>query len=116
MGTTTASYLIKISINNPSDRLRLDMNASLSIIIDQHENAMTVPYNAIAKDDEGKYFVVKMDPTTFETETIYLEAIMESNYYTEIKSDRLKDGDTLQILDTGDIVNIWDLMMGGDVY
>ncbi len=116
MGTTTASYLIKISINNPSDRLRLDMNASLSIIIDQHENAMTVPYNAIAKDDEGKYFVVKMDPTTFETETIYVEAIMESNYYTEIKSDKLKDGDTLQILDTGDIVNIWDLMMGGDVY
>ncbi|MCR4962243.1 MAG: HlyD family efflux transporter periplasmic adaptor subunit [Lachnospiraceae bacterium] len=116
MGTTTASYRIKISINNPSDRLRLDMNASLSIIIDQHENAMTVPYNAIAKDDEGKYFVVKMDPTTFETETIYVEAIMESNYYTEIKSDQLKDGDTLQILDKGDMVNIWDLMMGGDVY
>lgn len=84
-------YKVRISIDNPSERLRLDMSANLSIIIEEHKNALTVPYNAVQTDVDGKNFVtvVKEDGST---ENVTVDVIMESNYYTEISNEQLKEG------------------------
>jgi len=55
------TYLIRISVDTPNERLRLDMSASLSIIIEHHENALTVPYNAVQEDELGNTYVETME-------------------------------------------------------
>lgn len=98
---STASYKVMISITDPSDRLRLDMSASLSIIIAKHENALTVPYNAVGTAEDGSRFVcvVGADGNTVE---IPVTVILESNYYTEIASDQLMEGDIVQLIASDD--------------
>ncbi len=84
-------YQVRISIEKPSDRLKLDMSANLSIIIEKHENALTIPYNTVQTDTDGQSFVtvVKEDGST---ENLDVNVIMESNYYTEISSQQLQEG------------------------
>lgn len=90
------NYKVRISIEDPSDRLRLDMSANLSIIIERHVSALTVPYNAVKTDENGNAYVVveKEDGTT---ENVEVSVVMESNYYTEIKSEKLKEGTKVAI-------------------
>lgn len=104
------TYLVRISVDTPNDRLRLDMSASLSIIIEQHENALTVPYNAVQEDEQGNTYVelMKEDGTTT---NVPVTVVLESNYYTEIKADSLKDGQKVRIIDS-ESTSIFDLMGG----
>ena len=60
--TGGVSYTVKIDILNQNDRLRLGMNAKLSIITDMRENVLSVPYDAInTRDDGTKYITVVAD-------------------------------------------------------
>lgn len=104
------TYLVRISIDTSNDRLRLDMSASLSIIIEQHENVLTVPYNAVQEDEQGNTYVelMKEDGTTT---NVPVTVVLESNYYTEIKADSLKDGQKVRIIDS-EGTSIFDLMGG----
>jgi len=108
---STPSYTVKISIEDASDRLRLDMSASLSIIIEKHENVMVVPYNAVGTDENGRTFVTRY--INNQTENIYVDVVMESNYYTEISSSELKDGDEIVIIDRSNDNDLYSMMMGG---
>ncbi|MBQ9967523.1 MAG: HlyD family efflux transporter periplasmic adaptor subunit [Oscillospiraceae bacterium] len=99
-GMTTAStdptYEVRISVDTPTDRLRLDMSASLSIIIRQEADALTVPYNAVQTDENGNTFVEAVNDD--ETTTIVpVEVLMESSYYTQIAGD-LQEGQTIRII------------------
>lgn len=94
--STDPTYEVRISVETPTDRLRLDMSADLSIIIQQVEKALTVPYNAVQTDENGETFVevVKEDETTT---IIPVEVVMESNYYTQIAGD-LQEGQTVRVI------------------
>lgn len=104
------TYLVRISVDTPNDRLRLDMSASLSIIIDQHENALTVPYNAVQEDEQGNTYVEVMEEDGTTTQ-VPVTVVMESNYYTEIKSDSLKEGQKVRVINA-ESNGIFDLMGG----
>ena len=69
----SATYTVKVAINTPNDRLRLGMNSKISIITKKSENVLTVPY------DNSE-------------EEISVNVGLESGYYTEISSDKLKEG------------------------
>lgn len=104
------SYKVRIKFNDINDRLRLDMSASLSIIIAESEKAVTVPYNAIQEDESGKTFIelVKADGTF---ERVDIEVIMESNYYTEIKlNNNIKIGDTIRIIEEDGAMNPLEML------
>lgn len=119
-GVQTASadptYEVRISVDTPSDRLRLDMSANLSIIIDQHDNAMTVPYNAVQIAEDGSTFVEVVGADGESLTVVPVEVLMESNYYTEISGD-LKEGDVVRIVaqETSDMFSVMAEMspMGG---
>lgn len=104
------TYLVRISVDTQNDRLRLDMSASLSIIIEQHENALTVPYNAIQEDEQGNTYVEMMNEDGTTT-NVPVTVVLESNYYTEIKSDVLTDGQKVRVIDS-EGTTIFDLMGG----
>ena len=91
--SNTATYKVKIGLTKTSDRLRLGMNAKLSIITEMKENVWTVPYECIQKKDDGTFYieVADNDEGTEKHELVVKKGI-EGTYYTEIISDELKDG------------------------
>ncbi|TCL54847.1 biotin/lipoyl-binding protein [Kineothrix alysoides] len=109
---TDVTYTIKISVDTPNDDLRLDMTAKLSIILESKDNIMTVPYDAVQIDDEGKKYVEVVTgeampaqtaadtnisgeagaKTTSNTELVYINTGIESDYYVEVESDELAEG------------------------
>lgn len=104
------TYLVRISVDTPNERLRLDMSASLSIIIEQHENALTVPYNAVQEDEQGNTYVEVMEEDGTTTK-VPVTVVLESNYYTEIKADSLTEGQKVRVINA-DSNGLFDLLGG----
>ena len=92
-GTSNATYKIQIALDTQNDRLRIGMNARLSIITDSTEDVWTVPIEAIhEKDDGSKYIEILKNEQTGEKEELKVETGFESSYYIEINSDKIKEG------------------------
>lgn len=102
-GSTDVSYKIRISMEQPDERLRLDMSASLSIVIEEHKDVLTVPYNAVWTDNDGNSFVTVVAGE--DSADVAVEVVMESNYYTEISASEIKEGDMVEIVNDGDDSN-----------
>lgn len=89
----SATYKIEIALDSQNDRLRLGMNAKLSIITQMQENVWSVPYNAIYEREDGTHYIeIAKDEEGEEKEELNVTTGIEGTYYTEIKSDSLKDG------------------------
>ncbi len=66
-GTTSsgnATYAVKVKILTPDDRLKLGMTAKLSIIINEVENVLTVPYDSVVDLGDGQFVVYTLDDET----------------------------------------------------
>ncbi len=121
MTTTTtggsATYKIEISLDSQNDRLRLGMNAKLSIITEMQENVWSVPYNAIYEREDGTYYIeVAKDETGENKEELNVTKGIEGSYYAEIKSDKLKAGMKVVLpkVEAGDSMKELLEMMGAD--
>ena len=76
------------------------MNAKISIITEQKEDALTIPYDAVQERDDGsKYILVVKDiikeegkEDKIETEEVDVTVGIEGTYYSEIISDKIKEG------------------------
>lgn len=89
----SATYKVQITLNEQNERLRLGMNAKVSIILDSKEDVWTVPYDAVYERDDGtNYIEILKGDGTEETEKLDVEIGIEGNYYVEIISDDLKEG------------------------
>ena len=61
-GSSEVTYKVTISVDTMNELLRMDMTAKLSIILDSKENILTVPYESVQEDENGKFYVeVVMD-------------------------------------------------------
>lgn len=100
--SSDVTYKVRIALSTPNERLKLDMSASLSIIIESHENAYTVPYNAVETDEDGNYFITEVEADGITTKKVPVSVIMESNYYTEIQSQDIYEGQKVLIKETDD--------------
>lgn len=88
---STATYQVKIEILDYNDRLRLGMSAKVNIITEKSEDTLTVPYDAITEKENGKKVITLLNDDDTQTE-VEVEIGLESGYYSEIKSDKLKEG------------------------
>lgn len=114
---TNATYKIEISLDSQNDRLRLGMNAKLSIITEMEEDVWSVPYNAIYEREDGTHYIeIAKDETGENKEELDVIKGIEGSYYAEIKSDKLKS-DMKVILpkvEAGDSMKELLEMMGAD--
>ena len=62
--TGSATYKVKIKIVTEDERLKLGMTARLSIIIDEKDEVLTVPYDAIVDKGDGEFVVYAIDDIT----------------------------------------------------
>lgn len=110
LSSSDVLYKIRISIDTLHDRLRLDMSANLSIIIEQHNNVLTVPYNAVQTDENGNSYVTVITDDEGSSEIVRVDIVMESNYYTEVASPKLKEGMKVAIEEENESTNPFDNM------
>lgn len=93
--SSSASYRIEVTIDDPDENLRAGMTAKLSIALEESENALTVPYDAVTTDADGNSTITVDD--NGERKTIAVETGLETDYYTEIISDEISEGMTVYL-------------------
>ncbi|WP_276870267.1 efflux RND transporter periplasmic adaptor subunit [Anaerotruncus massiliensis (ex Togo et al. 2019)] len=87
----------EVSINDPaSTGLRVGMNVRLNIVTQKKENVWAVPFEAVGTDAQGQSVVYVAKPN--EEGAMIATAVpvttgMETDFYLEISSDGLADGD-----------------------
>ena len=100
---STNNYPIEVTIQDPSDRLRIGMTAKIKIIENEAKDVLAVPSSYIMTDDSGESVLyVKNDDGTMRD--VRVETGLKTDYYVEVKSDELKEGDTVTgaaLLDLG---------------
>lgn len=88
-------YSAEIKLDANSSELLIGMSAKVKIILDEKPDVIAVPYDAIMEDDNGKQsvFIAEGSEGAYTAKKVDVETGMEANYYTEITSDSLKEGD-----------------------
>lgn len=80
-------------VPNPDHRLRISMTASVTIILDEARNVLTLPSSLVSrKGPDGGTMVMVYDPTTEETRPARVEVGLNNNITAEIVSG-LSEGD-----------------------
>ncbi|MDR1537385.1 MAG: efflux RND transporter periplasmic adaptor subunit [Clostridiales bacterium] len=80
----------KISILNADENLRIGMNARISIIREQKDDAMYVPYDCLIKNKDGEYVIYTVAGGT--VKEIPVSTGIESDMYIEIFGEGIKEG------------------------
>ena len=97
-GTTSGNvtYKVVIAVDTKNEALRLDMTAKLSIVLSETDNTLTVPYDSLIYDDDNNPYVEKVleDGTV---ENVYVTVGVTNDYYAEVSSENLKEGDTVNV-------------------
>ncbi len=116
-GGASATYTVKIALDTPNDRLRLGMNAKLSIITESREDVWSVPYDAVYDREDGTHYIeILKNEETEEKQEITVEKGLEGTYYVEISSNELKEGMKVVLpkIEAGNSMEDLIEMMGAD--
>ena len=92
----TGGYTVEVSIEEKNSGLLIGMSASVKIILDKRENVLSVPYSSIKGGDNEGYFVYVATPQEdgqYSITKCKVTKGFEGDFYTEISSDCVNDGD-----------------------
>lgn len=84
-----SSYALEIALNDPNESLRIGMTAKASIVLDAAYDVLTVPYDCIETDENGKS-VVYVDQGGEKT-AVEVEVGMQGDYYAEVSGEGLDE-------------------------
>jgi RND family efflux transporter MFP subunit len=107
-----SGYSAEILIDDPGDLL-LGMSAKARIILEDVGEVLAVPYDSIAYEDDGSAYVLRANANeddTFTLEKISVEIGVEADYYTQVSSDALSQGDyilsTPEAYSDGEVISV----------
>ena len=89
-------YTVEVSIDDKESGLLIGMSAKVKIILDKRENVLSVPYDSISGGENEGYFVYVATPAEDGKYVLSKRSVslgFEGDYYTEITSGSLKEGD-----------------------
>lgn len=115
MSQSGTNYNIEVSIDSKDERLLVGMNAKLSIISEQKENALTVTYDVLTTDEKGNdavYIAEKGEDGVYRAKLVPVTVGLETDYEIEIISDEIKEG-MYVLTDTATITDGSVVMIGG---
>lgn len=111
-GKSSATFLVKIALDEQNPRLRLGMNAKISIITNEIENALSVPYDSIIEEENGDKYVeivtnmdeIEKDETiSYDKKKVKVQVGIEGTYYAEVSGDGIVEGKYVYVPEaTGD--------------
>jgi membrane fusion protein (multidrug efflux system) len=108
-GTRTASVYVRVP--NPEERLRGGMFASVEIVIDQRDNALSVPVDALREDAEGEFVLTlnndELQRTAVETGDTWnggerieiISGLAAGTQYVAAALPELKAGDKVRLME-----------------
>lgn len=109
--SSNGSYFNAIVTFENNGNLKIGMSATCEIIIEEAENVVAVPLEAIQTSDTGKYvIVVNSDGSTSE---ISVETGISNDAYIEVKSG-ITENTTVQMTESENSSNSNNFMRGGD--
>lgn len=88
-------YTVEITAVDTED-LYIGMSAKADIILSEKKQAFAVPYDSIVRDenDESVVYIAKEQGNgTYKAEAVKVTPKMETDYFIEIDSDEIKEGD-----------------------
>lgn len=89
-GSSGNGYEIRITVDNPSERLRIGMTAKVTLIQEEVKNVFAVPDDCISEDEDGNSAIQILE--NGEPRSITVTTGLKTDYYTEISSDELTEG------------------------
>ena len=92
--TSSNNYPIEVTLDNPSERLRIGMSAKIKIVENEVKDVLAVPGSFISTNFNGDSFVKVKNEDGTEKE-VKVETGLKTDYYVEVRSDELKEGDKL---------------------
>ena len=96
----------QIKITSPNSGLKVGMHTRMTIIVQQKDNVYGVPYDAVVTNPDGTnsiYIAQSAEEGKYIAVAVPVTVGMESDFYSEISSDQIKDGD-LVITDTSTVI------------
>lgn len=119
-GSGSATYLVKITLSEPNERLRLGMNAKVSILTEERVDTWSVPYDAVYTREDGTTYLERVtgedEDGNIITEEMNVELGIQGTYYVEVLSGNIEEGTQILIPDAQGNSSIEELlnMMGAD--
>lgn len=116
----SATYLVKIALNEQNERLRLGMNAKVSIITEERVDTWSVSYDAIYTREDGTTYLERVigkdEDGNILTEEMNVEMGIQGTYYVEVLSNEITKDTQILIPDAQGNSSIEELlnMMGAD--
>jgi multidrug efflux pump subunit AcrA (membrane-fusion protein) len=90
-----AEFEADVLITSKDTPLRIGMNGSADIILEQKKDVFAVPYDAVSADASGKsvvYAAVPQKDGTFQVQAVTVTTGIETDAEEEISGDGLKEG------------------------
>lgn len=127
--SANVTYKVTVSVDAKKEDLKMDMTAKMSIILDEKMDVLTVPYDAVQTDEDGKLYIEVADETAgvegvlnkynnggkpgeeTEKQKIYVEKGIESDYYVEVIGDGVKEGISIFVPSANGMNDFLQMMM-----
>ena len=96
--SNNGSFGATVTITSLSEDIHIGMNASVEIIVSSSENVYQVPIDAVGEENGEKYVYRKTsgEGTNMEFEKVSVSTGSSNDYYIEIYSDELAEGDVVR--------------------
>ncbi|WP_329887431.1 efflux RND transporter periplasmic adaptor subunit [Pseudoramibacter faecis] len=91
---SSATFEASANINRPIDGLRIGMKTHQEIIVATHQNVLSVPFDAITKNEKNAdelFYATKKKDGTAVVHALPVTLGLQSDSHIEVQSDRLRD-------------------------
>ena len=92
------SFGAEVTVDGTAQGFLIGMNADVDIIISEVKDCFTVPADAIGEDEQGSFIYrhTSGEGVDMEFEKVYVTVGESNDYYVEISSDQLNEGDVIR--------------------
>lgn len=89
---TDGDFTVTVRIDQPDERLRIGMNAKLTIVLESRPATFAVPYDAITTDAAGQTIVIALREDGVTRYEVPVTVGMETDYFVEISGPEVQPG------------------------
>ncbi len=92
---TNGDFTVTVRISQPDERLRIGMNAKLTIVLEKRSAVFAVPYDAIITNEAGETVVTALREDGVTRYEVPVTVGMETDYLVEISGPEIRTGLTI---------------------
>ncbi len=98
IASNDGSFGATVTVDDSNTALKIGMNASVEIVLSSSDDVYQVPIDAVGSDDTGSFVYRKTGGSGVDMtfEKVYVTTGEKNDYYIEIDSDNLNDGDVIR--------------------